>query len=76
MTPQQQNRAALESALAAKRVAYTRAGDRLYRGLIMVYGHDNTSPTEVVLLCVVEDTPEIAALLRGPLTPLSPTEPR
>ena len=57
-------------------ISHTRAGDRLYRGTILVYRHDSTSPSMVRLLGVVADTPEATAILRGSLSPLSPTEAR
>ena len=67
---------ALRQAVAEGRVSHSRAGTGLYRGALLVYEHKPESPTGVLLLCAVDDTPEAAAILRGPLSPLSPTEPR
>lgn len=66
----------LQTAIAEGRVSHTRAGDRLYRGSTLVYERCADSPSGVVLLGVVDDNSEAAELLRGPLSPLSPVEPR
>ena len=66
----------LKAAIAAGRVSHARAGDRLYRGSTLVYEWSVESPSGVVLLGVVDDNSAAAALLRGPLSPLSPVEPR
>lgn len=63
----------LRDALAAGLVSHTRAGDRLHRGSVLVYTPADT-PSGVVLLGVVPDSPEFADLLRGQACPLSPTE--
>lgn len=66
----------LKAAIDAGRVSHTRAGDRLYRGSTLVYERHEGSPSGVQLLGVVDDGSPAAELLRGPLTPLSPVEPR
>ena len=66
----------LYAAITGGLVSHTRAGDRLYRGSTLVYGHSQTSPSGVILIGVVDDNSPAAALLRGRLSPLSPVEPR
>lgn len=66
----------LIEAISRGRVSHTRAGSGLYRGAVLVYEHNHESPTGVSLLCVVDDSTEVAAILRGGLAPLSPTETR
>lgn len=66
----------LKTAIDEGRVSHTRAGDRLYRGSTLVYERRADSPSGVWLLGVVDDDSPAAALLRGPLSPLSPVEPR
>lgn len=68
--------ATLRAALAAGIVSHSRAGDRLARGSVHVYQYEPKSPTGVILLVTLTETPEVIALLRGGLSPLSPTEPR
>lgn len=65
----------LRAALNTGMVSHSRLGDRLFRGLVLVYGRSAESPTSVSLLCAV---PEHVAdeYLRGPLSPLSPSESR
>ena len=66
----------LAAAISEGRISHTRAGDRLYRGSTLVYERRADSPTGVMLLAVVDNDSPAAALLRGPLSPLSPVEPR
>lgn len=65
----------MRAALDAGTVSHTRLGDRLFRGLVLVYGRSAESPNAVHFLCAV---PEHVAdeYLRGSLSPLSPSEPR
>ena len=66
----------LRAAIEEGRVSHTRAGDGLYRGSTLVYERRPESPSGVWLLGVVDDASPAAELLRGPLSPLSPVEPR
>jgi hypothetical protein len=68
--------AELRDALAAGIVSHSRAGDRLSRGSVHVYRRESKSPTGVRLLVTIQETAEVLALLRGGLSPLSPTEAR
>jgi hypothetical protein len=76
----------LRAGLAAGIVSHTRADRNEYAAAyrrkagqhaqITVYRYDSKSPTGVLALCGVEETEEVKALLRGALSPLSPTESR
>jgi hypothetical protein len=67
--------AQLKTAIAAGIVSHSRA-DRHWAGRIHVYRYDKTSPTGVMHLLSLDETPEACAVLRGGLSPLSPTERR
>lgn len=69
----------LKAALAAGVVSHTRAqanGRDQLTGRLAVYRREPTSPTGVYSVCGVEETDEVRALLKGGLSPLSPTEGR
>lgn len=57
-------------------VSHTRMRPWCGENQVHVYRHAPESPTGVLHLLTVEDGPEVQALLRGGLSPLSPTEPR
>jgi len=61
---------------AGKFISYTRYRNWCGQGVIYVYRYDTGSPSGVSLLASYPDRPEITNLLRGGLSPLSPTEPR
>lgn len=64
----------LETAITEGRVSHTRAGDGCWRTNVWIYGYETGSPTGVVLLGAVTDTPEFAPLLKRQFSPLSPSE--
>lgn len=67
----------LRDALAKGVVSHSRAnrnGRDELTGSITVYRREPTSPTGVYSLCGMTETPEVRALLKDGLSPLSPTE--
>lgn len=76
MNTQTEKLAALPALIDAGKVSHTRAGERLFRGATLIYLHDKQSPTGCTLWHAIDDCPELDALLRGGLSPLSPTERR
>lgn len=54
----------------------TLSHSRWRNGSVHGYRYEPTSPTGVLIAVTLDETPEALALLRGGLSPLSPTEPR
>lgn len=65
----------LREHVAAGIVSHSRAS-RFSQGYLDIYRRATDSPTGVFHLMSIKDCPEAAAILRGGLSPLSPTEPR
>lgn len=62
----------LKKAIKSGHISHT----RYKRGYVHVYKYDKDAPKGVLLLLSVEECPELNSILKGPLAPLSPTEPR
>lgn len=66
----------LRGLLAGGGISHSRAGRGVHDHTIWVYRYDTMSPSGFMLAGGFDDRPEITALLRGGLSPLSPTEAR
>jgi len=66
----------LAALISDGRVSHSRVGERLWRGMLLVYLRAHESPTGCLLWDAVPDIPMFADLLRGALSPLSPQESR
>jgi hypothetical protein len=71
---QQQAVSILRQAIADRSLHHTRAKSWCGSNQIHAYKLDPTSPSNFFLVVSVEDTPEVQAMLKGTLAPLSPTE--
>ena len=63
----------VKGAIERGEVAHTRMR-RIGGPVVCVYGRDVNSPTGVTCLAILDDDSETASILRGGLSPLSPTE--